>query len=178
MLDKSLADRYARALYDTEGSKTVLPEILECMGQFAEAIFRDRQLLKFYTHPTIPAAEKKKTLEGLAGDPEIPQYRDFLHVLLDEGRMQYLGLIHERLTGLYNKSRGLLVVRAVSVVRPSAETLDRIKIAIAKYSGQKVELVSEVDPSVIGGIRLVMGDEVLDATIVHELKELSEFMNG
>ena len=178
MLDKSLADRYARALYDEAEGQNVLPAVMENMAAFVSAVFSDELLRKFFCHPMIASAEKKNALDGLTGKPEIPQYRTFLEILIDSKRMNYLPLIHERLTHMYNQSRNLLVARAVTAVALPKNMLDRLKDEISRVSGKQIELINRIDPDVIGGISIALDDMVIDATTAHRLRELHNTING
>jgi len=178
MLDKSLADRYSRALYETAEGQKILSGVLDAVASVSGTIFSDTALGKFFCHPAITAAEKKKALEGLALTTEVPLLAGFLAILIDSKRMNYLPLIHERLTAMYNQSRNLLIAKAVTAVPMDDAELRNLKEKLVSASGKSVDLVNEVDPSLIGGVRLTLGDKVIDATVVHRLRELRVSMGG
>jgi F-type H+-transporting ATPase subunit delta len=176
MLLKSLADRYARALFESGAS--VLDPTLESLGAFVQAVFSDKQLSRFFCHPEIPAADKKKVLEDVFGPSGPEGLKSFIGVIIDEGRMEYLPLIRERLTILRDQSRNLVVAEAVTSEPLAEDQKLRLQKGLEHHLDRTVQLVCRVETGIIGGIRVSLGDRVIDATLKYRLKEMRDTLGG
>jgi F-type H+-transporting ATPase subunit delta len=172
MLDTSLAVRYANALFSAAQEKNCVPAILDELDSFLQVLAKDAQLKSLFFHPAIPASEKKSLLDDLVGNRLTPLGRSFLSTLLDAKRINYLALIHENIVKLYNKAKNKVSARVFSVLPLDAGVQKKVRERIEHFLHKEVDVRFDVDPGLLGGIKLVVEDKVVDGSVLHNLKKM------
>jgi F-type H+-transporting ATPase subunit delta len=168
---EELARVYAEALFGVAKDRDKLDEIHEQLGQFADALHENRELALFFFSPYFASAEKR---EGIAkavsgADPELV---NFLELLAEKHRMPVIFRIRRNFDRLLAEERKLLDVTVKSAVELDTQIVERIGAEIANQTGREVELRSEVDEDILGGLVLQVGNMVLDASIRSRLDRL------
>jgi F-type H+-transporting ATPase subunit delta len=162
---------YARALFEVAKERDKLDEIREQLGEFADALEENRDLSLFFFSPYFSAEEKKdglgKTVEG--GDEEL---MNFLELLLDNHRMPAIHRIRREYDDMWREERKLLSVQVTSAIELDEETVKSIGDRIGEQTDREVDLQSTVDPEILGGIVLRVGNSILDASIRRRLEQL------
>src|SRR5439155_1573876 len=121
--------------------------------------------------PYFSTEEKKDALaRAVVGAGEA--VANFLALLIEKHRMPAIFRIRRELDRLWERENKLLPVVTTSAVALDASTVEGIVNAIGEQTGRKVELTSEVDPDVLGGIVLRVGNSILDASIRNRLEQL------
>jgi len=174
MLDTSLAVRYANALYSAALEKKCVPAVLDEMESFLTVLSEDAQLKKFFFHPAIAPSEKKGLLDDLVGNRLTPLGRSFLSTLLDAKRINYLALIHETFVKLNNTTHNKVRACISSVLPIDPAVRKKVKERIEHYLQKEVDLDFEIDPGLLGGIKLVVEDKVVDGSVLHNLKKMEQ----
>lgn len=168
---EEIAQVYARALFEVAREQDKLDLVREQLGQFAQALDETRDLAVFFFSPYFSTEEKKdglhKAVEG--ADPAIV---NFLETLLERHRMPVIFRIRDEYERLWDAENRLLPVEVTSAVDLDAATVESIGARIGEQTGQRVELTSRVDPGILGGIVLRVGNSILDASIKHRLDQL------
>jgi F-type H+-transporting ATPase subunit delta len=162
---------YARALFEVAEDKDKLDEIREELGQFADAITESRDLSLFFFSPYFSAEEKKEGLEKAIEDGDEDFIR-FLGVLLENHRMPAIHRIRSEYERLWAEERKLLPVEVTSAVELDSKTVKSIGDRIGEQTDRNVELTTNVDPEILGGIVLRVGNSILDASIRRRLEQL------
>ena len=168
---EEIAQVYARALFEVAREQGKLDLVREQLGQFADALNDSNDLRVFFFSPYFSTEEKKdglhRAVEG--GDPAIV---NFLETLLERHRMPVIFRIRDEYGRLWDSENKLLPVEVTSAVDLDEATVKSIGERIGEQTGQRVELTSTVDPSILGGIVLRVGNSILDASIKHRLDQL------
>jgi F-type H+-transporting ATPase subunit delta len=168
---EEIAQVYSRALFDVAKEHGRLDVVREQLGQFAQALEENRDLAVFFFSPYFSTDEKKdglhKAVEG--ADPTIV---NFLETLLERHRMPAIYRIRAEYEQLWDKENKLLPVEVTSAIDLDEATVKNIGDRIGEQTGQRVELTSKVDPAILGGIVLRVGNQILDASIKHRLDQL------
>ncbi len=168
---EELASVYARSLFEAADDADKLDELREQLGQFADALDADRDMQVFFFSPHLTAADKKDGVQkAVTGADDL--FVNFLGLLIDNQRMPALMRIRREYDLLWERENKLLPVQVVSAVDLDDAIVERIGDQIAEQTGQKVELSSEVDPDVIGGLVVRVGNTVLDASVRNRLQTL------
>jgi F-type H+-transporting ATPase subunit delta len=168
---EEIAQVYARSLFEVAKERGLLDEVREQLGQFADALHEHRDLAIFFFSPYFSTEEKKEGLErGVEGAEEI--FMNFLEALVERHRMPAIFRIRARYEALWDNENQLLPVEVTSAVSLDDETVRSIGERIGEQTGRKVELSSTVDPEILGGIVLRVGNFVLDASIRNRLNKL------
>ncbi len=162
---------YAEALFDVAKEKGKLDSVGEGLGQFADAVDGNRDLQVFLFSPHFSSAEKVEGLKrGVSGaDPEL---LNFLELLVEKGRVSELFRIRREFERLWKLENRRIDVTVTSATELDPAVVGKIGEEIERQTGQKVDLASEVDEEILGGIVLQVGNMVLDASIRSRLEKL------
>lgn len=168
---EEIAQVYARALFEVAREQDKLDLVREQLGQFADALNENGDLRVFFFSPYFSTEEKTQGLHG-ALDGADPAIVNFLEALLERHRMPVIFRIRDEYGRLWDSENQMLPVEVTSAVDLDDATVKSIGERIGQQTGQRVELTSKVDPSILGGIVLRVGNSILDASIKHRLDQL------
>ena len=168
---EEIARVYAEALFGVAKEKGKLDVIREQLGQFADALAENREMQLFFFSPYFSSTEKEDGLaKALAGAE--PELVNFLDLLLEKHRMPVLFRIRRQFESLWDKENKRLGVTVTSAVELDPEVARRIGSEIEQQTGNTVELQSKVDPDILGGLVVQVGNMVLDTSIANRLEKL------
>ncbi len=165
------AEVYARALFEVASEHDVLDTIREQLAQFADALSTNHTLQTFFFSPYLSTDEKKDGLGRLIEGAE-ETFMSFLETLVERHRMPELFHIRARYEELWDAEMKRLPVEVTSAVELDDAFVRDIGDRIGTQTGNKIELTRVVDPDIVGGIVLRVGDFILDASIRNRLDQL------
>ena len=168
---EEIAEVYARALFEVASDRDELDEMHEQLGQFADAVDENRGMAQFFFSPYFSTEEKKDAL-GKAVEDANPAFMNFLEALVERHRMPVIFRIRDRFERMWEEARKLLPVEVTSAIELDEQIVKSIGDRVGEQTGRTVELSSRVDPSILGGIILRVGNFILDASIVSRLEQL------
>ena len=168
---EEIAEVYARALFEVAKEHGVVDQTHDQLGQFAQALDDNRDLAVFFFSPYFSTEEKKDGLKRAVTGAE-PIFMNFLETLVERHRMPAIFRIRIRYQELWDDEHKLLPVQVTSAVQLEEATVRSIGDRIGEQTGREVELSSEVDPDILGGIVLRVGNFILDASIRNRLEQL------
>ncbi|MCG8485087.1 MAG: F0F1 ATP synthase subunit delta [Clostridia bacterium] len=169
---------YGKALFEVSKENNTVDRVLEEIS-FIKGAFEDEpNFFELYQSPRINTAEKKSILKKIFGGKLSSEVMNFLNVLLDKKRISsFLDISNEyiRLANLYKNIIGGTVYSAVEL---KDKQLSDIEEKLSTVTNQSVKLKVVVDPSIIGGLKVKIGDKVLDTTVQNKLKDLRETIDS
>ncbi len=168
---EEIAQVYARSLFEVASEQGKLDTIKEQLDQFADALAGNREVAVFFFSPYFTAQEKKSGLHRAVEGAE-PIFMNFLEALIERHRTPAIYRIRTEFNGLYAKTNKLLPVLLTSAVELDAELVESLGARIGEQTGNQIELSSRVDPEILGGIVLRVGNFILDASIKTRLEQL------
>jgi F-type H+-transporting ATPase subunit delta len=168
---EEIADVYARALFEAAKEGDALDRVHDELGQFADALAEDRNLQVFLFSPYFSSEEKKEGVRRIVSDAD-ERTLNFLELLAERHRMPALFRIRRTLDAMWADENKLLPVTVTSAVELDEELVNSIGKRIEEQTGRRVELASKVDPDVLGGLQVRVGNMVLDATVRNRLERL------
>lgn len=168
---EEVAEVYARALFEVASERDVLDTVREQLAQFTDVLAADRQLEIFFFSPYFSTAEKKDGLSRMIEGAE-ETFMSFLETLVERHRMPAIFRIRERYEKMWSAERKLLSVEVTSAVELDEATIRTIGDLIGSGTGNTIQLTTVVDPDILGGIVLRVGNTVLDASIMSRLNQL------
>jgi F-type H+-transporting ATPase subunit delta len=168
---EEIAQVYARSLFEVAKEQGLLDTIHDQLGQFADALNDNREVAIFFFSPYFQTSEKKAGLERMISGAE-PIFMNFLEALLERHRMPAIFRIRGAYEQMWEEENRLLPVQVTSAVELDEQTVNSIGERIGQQTGRKIELSSEVDDGIIGGIVLRVGNVILDASIRNRLEQL------
>jgi ATP synthase F1 delta subunit len=168
---EEIAEVYARSLFEVAMDQNQLDEIHEQLDEFADVLSENRQLQLFFFSPYFSSDEKK---DGVAKviDAGNEYFVRFLELLAEKHRLPVLFRIRTEFDSLWAKEQRLLEVSVTSAVDLDEETVKGIGKKIEEQTGHRVELAAQVDPDLIGGLVIRVGNMVLDASVRNRLERL------
>jgi F-type H+-transporting ATPase subunit delta len=168
---EEIAEVYARALFEVATEHDKLDLVRDELGQFADALSDSRELQTFFFSPYFSTEEKKDGMhKAVTGADEA--VRNFLELLLEKHRMPIVFRARRDFDQLWEEANRLLPVQITSAIELDSSVAERIGEEIGRQTGRTVQLTSTVDPDVIGGIVLRVGNSILDASIRNRLENL------
>ena len=168
---EEIAEVYARALFEAAKDDGVLDRAHDELGEFAEALDEDRNLQVFLFSPYFSSEEKKDGIRRIVSDAD-ERLLNFLELLAERHRMPVLFRIRRIFDGLWAEENKLLPVTVTSATELDTGLVEDIGKRIEEQTGRRVELSSNVDPDVLGGLMVRVGNMVLDATVRNRLEQL------
>lgn len=168
----TIARPYAVAVYKLGKEQKALEKWSEMLG-FATQVATDAQMQTYIDDPIVVASDLQATFFKVCGNKLNENAQNLIKVLVEYGRLSVLPAIASAFEELKAQEEGVLEAEIVAAVKLSAtEVKDLIKRLETKF-GKKVEASVLVDPEIIGGIKIIVGDTVIDASVKGQLQNLA-----
>ena len=165
----TIARPYAEALYKASGSDLAGTE--QWLDALA-AVAGNTQLLQFADNPKVTPQQVYDVVADVARANLPEAGKNFLRTVIDNGRLAALPEIARQFHEMKNAQGGSSDAVVYSAFPISEFDLGRVSIALEKRFGRKLNLRVQEEPSLIGGIRVVVGDEVLDTSVKARLEQM------
>ena len=166
---EEIAEVYGRSLFEVATEHDIADELREELGEFADALDSDRDLAVFFFSPYFSTQEKKDGLHRAITDAD-PVVVNFLELLIEKHRMPVVFRVRAEFDSLWEEENRLLPVTVTSAVELPKSTVKQIGDRISEQTERKVDLSATVDPDILGGIIVRVGNSVLDASIRNRLE--------
>lgn len=174
MSETGLAQRYGQALFGAALSAGVENEVGEDLMGLQTIQSEDRVVARMLEAPNIGDDEKHdffdRVFKGRANDLTVR----FFHLLLDKRRTLISTDAAEAYLELLRAHRGEVKARVTSAGPLEEAEAEKLRTALEKRTGKKIEIDSHVDPAVLGGLVVIMGDQILDGSVRTQLREVRE----
>jgi ATP synthase F1 delta subunit len=162
---------YARSLFEVAKENDEVDEIHDQLGEFADALDKNRELQMFFFSPYFSAEEKKDGIDKvIEGGNE--HFVNFLKLLAERHRVPAIFRIRREYDAMWREENKLLEVRVTSAKPLDEELVKSIGQRIEDQTGRRIDLDANVDPDVIGGLVLRVGNMVMDASVRGRLERL------
>jgi ATP synthase F1 delta subunit len=166
-----VAQVYARALFEAASESHVLDSVKGQLAQFDEALSSNWEFQLFFFSPNFSTSEKINGVKRAVTDAE-PTFLNFLEALIERHRMPELSKIREQFDALWDAEMKVLPVEVTTAVPLDEATVASIGERIGRETGNRVQLTTKVDPEVVGGMVLRVGNFIMDASIKSSLNQL------
>lgn len=168
----SVARRYAQALFDLGSENGALEELEADLARAVETVSRQPVLQKTLYHPLISVDEKRQLVEALLSGKVSPRALNFLRLILEKKRERHLPVIMEEFRRLVNAARNVVDVEA-SVASPLSDPLlAELRGKLESVTGKRVNLTVSLNPSLLGGVVVQIGDRRFDGSLRGRLESL------
>jgi F-type H+-transporting ATPase subunit delta len=168
----TIARPYAVAAYKLGKEQKALAKWSEMLG-FATQIASDAKMQAYINDPNVIASDLQATFLKVCGNKLNENAQNLIKVLVEYGRLSVLPAISEAFEALKAQDEGTLEATIIAAAKPSvAEVKDLVKRLEAKF-GKKIEASVSVDEEIIGGIKIIVGDTVIDASVKGQLQNLA-----
>ncbi len=174
MLSGAVARRYAQALYDIAMEANLLDQFEPELKTLAEAIQNNPEIQKVLYHPQISLADKKDLLRQVFAGKLSVQIQNFADMVIDRRRQNFIVDIYKEFQLLADSARNIIEAQVKSAVVLDEVQQESLQTNLSKLTGKSIRLVAEVDPSLIGGVVVKIGDRVIDGSVAGRLAKLRE----
>ena len=168
---EEIAEVYSRALFEVAKDSDVLDRVHDELGEFTDALAEDRNLQVFFFSPYFSSEEKKEGVTRIVTDAD-ERLVNFLQLLAERHRVPALFRIRRSFDSMWAEENKLLPVTVTSAVELDETLVQDIGRSIEEQTGRRVDLSSNVDADVLGGLMVRVGNMVLDATVRNRLEQL------
>jgi F-type H+-transporting ATPase subunit delta len=166
----TIARPYAAALFQasTAADGAQLVSQLDALAGIAA----DAGLRQFAADPKVSDEQVFGVVTGIAGNDLSPKLRNLLSTVIDNGRLSVLPEIAAQFRTLVNDRGGVADATVVSAFALDATQQASLAKVLEKRFGRQLKVSVTVDPTLIGGVRVTVGDEVLDTSVVARLEQM------
>ena len=175
----TISTRYAKALIELAIEESKVYEYQSQMKFVHSVIKENSELVTFLKHNSIKDNDKKSLIEKIFKDNVNINVLHFIYLLIDKKRINYLSQICRDFNSECNNYRGILEGVIYSTEVLTNEKIDKLERSVSLKLNNKVELSNSIDPSLIGGLKIVVNDTVFDNSVVNRINSLrQELING
>lgn len=161
---------YAEALHQLAEARGASDEVLDELRWIASQIEEQPALQRFVESPMIDTGDRAGSLDRMFRGKLSDTTVDGLQVINRKGRLAALPQIARAYADRHRELRGKVDVEVVTAIEVSEATKERIAQALRDYTGSEPDMTLRVDPSLIGGIVLRLGDEKADASVKSKIQ--------
>ncbi|MXV49356.1 ATP synthase F1 subunit delta [Pedobacter sp. HMF7647] len=175
MSELQVASRYAKSLLDLAKEQNAVDAIKTDMESFIKVCKANHELVAVLKNPVVPHAKKIAILSEIFGKEVHPVVISFFKIVTNKGRGEILYATAKEFINEFNRQKGIVKARVVSAESLSDENKKEI-IDVVKQntSANEVILETKIDPDLIGGFVLTVGDKQFDASISNQLNTLKK----
>jgi len=167
----TVARPYAEAAFELAREQNALPVWSE-MLRFATTIVADERVTAALENPRLSTGDKESLLLSIAGDRITGDGRSFLRVLIEADRIELLPQIRTLFDQLKDNAENVAKATIESALPLSPEQTAELTAALEKRFGKKIEATVSVNPALIGGARITVGDSVIDGSVQAKLEAM------
>jgi F-type H+-transporting ATPase subunit delta len=168
---EEIAEVYSRSLFEVAQEHDVLDRVHEELGEFVDALDQNRDLQVFFFSPYFSAQEKKEGIEQAVEDAD-ERFLHFLELLAERHRLPAIFRIRREYDRMWAEENKLLPVSVTTAVKLDEQIVNDIGKRIEEQTGRRIELSSTVDPGIVGGLILRVGNMIMDASLKARLERL------
>ena len=174
MLNKSVARRYAEAFFSIAREKEIVDQLQQELEKIVSVIESTENLPEYFAHLLIPAKAKKEVANKIFGGQVSQLTLNFLNMIIDKRRETYIGLISEEYRDMADELRNITKAELTAAAPVSEADMKNLEQNLSAKTGKTVQLSLKVDPGLIGGLKIRIGDQIVDATVAKKLEMLKE----
>jgi F-type H+-transporting ATPase subunit delta len=171
------AIRYAKAILDLAHSKNVADAVANDMKTISTTISSNQELSTFILNPTMKVEVKESALLEVFADSNAVT-KGLFHLLFENKRFEILGEIATEYNNLFDELNGVQVAQVTTAIAMDAALQAKVLSKIATFSDKKITLENTIDPSIIGGFILRIGDKQYNASVANRLQVLKRELSN
>ncbi len=168
---EEIAEVYSRSLFEVASEHDVLDRVRDELGEFADALDESRDLQIFFFSPYFSSQEKKEGIEQAVTEAD-EHFVHFLELLAERHRLPAIFRIRREYDRMWSEENKLVAVSVTTAVKLDQQIVEDIGKRIEQQTGKRIELSSTVDPGIVGGLVLQVGNMVMDASLKARLERL------
>lgn len=168
----TIARPYAEAVFKLACEGNALPAWSDAIANI-DSVVADARVQALISDPKIDAQQLEGLVLGVIGDKVSGEARNFVQVLVQNNRLDLMPMIRTHFEALKREKEGVLEAKIISALKMSdAQVTQLVAQLEAKYQ-RKVTVQVDTDATLIGGVKIVVGDKVIDATVRGKLDAMA-----
>ena len=177
-MESVIADKYALALFEAATDRKVVAEVGRELKSLMGLLGTSAELVRLLSHPRISRDSKLKALEGVLPQKPSELLGRFLALLLDKKRGSEIGAVAECFEKLQFAAEGKALVRVLTAAPLTPAQKDSLLKRLVEAFQVKGEIREEVQPELLGGMVIILGDQRLDTSVLGQLDRLKQSLLG
>ncbi len=174
MLEKAVARRYAQAFFAIAREKNLVDKLEAELKTVVDTINDNLELKRVMDHQLVSPEEKKAIIDKVLAQEISEITINFLSIVIEKYRATYIPAIYEEFVNYANESRNMVDAQVKSAVELTDADLSTIKAKLAAVTGKTVRVQAVVDPGLLGGVTVRIGDKVIDGSLAARLNKLKD----
>lgn len=168
--------RYGHALFEIAKSENKVDIFLQELGEVSNILSSSVELKEFLIHPSIPNGDKRRVIKEILRGKVDSEIIRLVTTLLEHDRVEQLRTVYYDYKYLVYKERGMKIAYATTAVKMTNEEIETIGQKLSEKYKKDIEVQNILDPNVIGGVYLRLGDRVIDGTIRGKLQDMKRML--
>lgn len=174
MRDTTVAGRYAKALFLTTEKRRETPRALDDLQGVCDVLGPGSRAEGFFATPQVRMTDKRAAVRRAFEGRCLPTVIVFVDLLLRKKRIGEIRGVLEAFRALVERAQGIHRAHVVSAVTLNPDELSRLIPHLERVTGGKIRMTTEVDPALLGGALVRIGDRVIDRTVRTLLESISK----
>lgn len=175
--DTVVAGRYAKALYSAAVEKGITLQVEEELKTVVEVLNNDTEVKRFILTPRISQSDKLKVLRSALQDKISPTVMNTIELLITRGRSDIFTELLETYIKIEGDALGIGDATVYSAFPLSEEEQKAVAAEFGQLVNRTIRVKNVVDESVIGGLKVIIGDKQFDGTLAGKLERLEKSFN-
>lgn len=173
MTDRTVAKRYAKALFAIGEEQGKSEAFAKDMDALKTLVADNEEVQHMLENQSIENSQKKSAMMEMVGDME-PMVKNFISVVLEKGRGNFFVVMCDAYQGFMEAAANTMLATVTSAVPLSQDQVAQIEEKFSELMHMTVKAKTVVDPALVGGVQVMVGDKLFDGTIANQMKQLSE----
>jgi F-type H+-transporting ATPase subunit delta len=177
MADSKVAKRYAKSLFDLATERNITSKINDDMMLVDATCKQSRDFDNLLKSPIVKPDKKDAVIGEVFGSKIDALSLAFFKIIVHKGRERYIPEIASEFIHLFKVSKGVVTAYITTAVQMDAALRAEVMQLVNKLKNQEIELIETVDPNMIGGFKIRVGDRQIDSTVSTTLRRLKGEFN-
>jgi len=169
-----VSNRYASALFEIAFEEQIYEKVKDELNFILQCFENEPQLYQLLKSPLITADEKKDIVSTVFKDRISKEVFNFIRIIIDKGREEYIDAVVKEYRILADAVKNKVEAVAITAVPMDKQDLLKLQVNLSMSSGKNVQLQNVVDPTIIGGVLVRIGNKVIDGTVKSRLANMQE----
>jgi F-type H+-transporting ATPase subunit delta len=177
MILSGVAKRYAVALFNAAVKQEIADQVDEDLSSFVQLLKQNKDLTGFLKSPEILTQAKKQLVTDVFGERTAGLFVKFILLLIDKKRLVHILDIADAYHQLFEQLQGILEARVITAVPLDADLEQQTVERLEQKTGKIIRLSKTVDPDIIGGMIVIVEDNIIDGSIRYKLEQMRKSLS-
>jgi len=175
LIEKSLATGYAQALFEVASERGGADDIEKDLEGIKDLLRSNREFRDILYHPSIIKTDKKNLIDKIIAPQCSSKWvRNLIYILVDRRREKMLDYLPDVFKGVAKRIKGVVSVKVQTAIPLTEDRLANLQESLKKLTKKKVELETEVNNEIIGGMVIRIENKIIDGSVINHLKNLKK----